>query len=241
MKAPVNNFGDLLGPMIVDLMLQRRGIDPASGGNAQLVTIGSVLHFARDGATIWGAGRNGKVREDKHAWSNLDVRAVRGPLTASFLRNRGVIVPRVFGDPALLLPELMPELQDWASAPKLHTTTVVLNLNDSHLGSQLSGLIDPRRPVMEVLEHIARSHFVVASSLHAIVVAESVGIPARMLKSTTEPVFKYQDYYEATGRPGFVIAEKISDALEMGGEKPAVWDSQLLIDAFPYDLWGNSF
>ena len=98
-------------------------------------------------------------------------------------------------------------------------------------------MIDPRRGVREVLGRIAASHFVVGSSLHAIVVAESLGIPARLVSSTVEPDFKYRDYYAGTGRAGFTAAATVTEAIRMGGERPPVWDRDALLDAFPSDLW----
>ena len=40
----------------------------------------------------------------------------------------------------------------------------------------------------------------VSSSLHGIVIAEAYGVPAVLVASSTEPVFKYEDYYAGTGR-----------------------------------------
>ena len=46
---PVNNFGDLLGPVIVRRMLKRLGLDAQPKISARLLSVGSCLHFARDG------------------------------------------------------------------------------------------------------------------------------------------------------------------------------------------------
>lgn len=239
-KGRVNNFGDLIGPIVVELMLQRAGIDPSSG-SGRLLTVGSVLHQARTGDVIWGSGVNGKDADSNLKATDLDVRAVRGPLTRSYLIQRGFTVPEVYGDPALLLPELLPQLRAWAAEPKRHQVTAVPNLHDLDLfeGPRLtrSWHISPRQPVMKVLERIARSEFVAASSLHGIIVAESLGIPARGFRSTRETTFKYRDYYESTGRPFFRMAEGPSDALAAGGEPPPVWDAEPLLSTFPYDLW----
>jgi len=234
--APVNNFGDLLGPLIAKRMLARQHINPARATrDARLLTVGSVLHFARDGDVIWGSGVNGKAPPNVYQFRTLDVRAVRGPLTLQFLRNRGIDSPEVYGDPALLLPLLLPELQA-AAAEKRHALTVVPNLNDRGRFGRRK-VMDPRTPVATALTRIVQSEFVAASSLHALIVAEAFGIPARALTSHTEPDFKYIDYYRATGRDTFTRAHSVAEAIRLGGEPPLTWDPQPLIDAFPYDLW----
>lgn len=83
---------------------------------------------------------------------------------------------------------------------------------------------------------IAASKLVVGSSLHAIVIAESFGVPARLVASGSESLFEYQDHYEGTGRPDFQVAPTIEDAMWMGGEN-FDWDPVPLVNAFPIDLW----
>jgi pyruvyltransferase len=200
-----------------------------------LFSVGSVLHFARDGDTVWGAGVNGKVAAEEHAFRRLDVRAVRGPLTREFLLNRGVDVPEVYGDPALLLPLLMPELAQ-AAHTKRHKVTVVPNFNDRWV-IRGRDVVDPCGPLGEVLTRIVQSELVVGSSLHALIVAEAFGIPARALVSRTETDFKYADHYAGTGRGSFHRAADVREAIGLGGEPPLVWRPDALLAAFPRDLW----
>ena len=51
-----NNFGDLLGPVIVEGMRREFGLTGRAVRSARLISIGSVMHFAQDGDVIWGAG-----------------------------------------------------------------------------------------------------------------------------------------------------------------------------------------
>jgi pyruvyltransferase len=232
-----NNFGDLLGPIIVARLLARAGLRQRFGRRRQtLLSVGSVLHFAHDGDVIWGTGLNGKVPAQLHQFSNLDVRAVRGPLTRSFLEARGVRCPGVFGDPALLLPELMPDLVK-ASKSKRFSLTVVPNLND--IGSWATGpdVLDPRTPVLDCLTRIVQSEFVVGSSLHGIVVAEAFGVPARGIASATEDPTKYEDYFQGTGRVGVQLASSVAEATKLEPQPPPSVDLGSLLDAFPADLW----
>ena len=238
LRRPVNNFGDLLGPLVVQRLLRARGIDPGrSRTTGTLFSVGSVLHFAITGDVVWGTGRNGKEGDAAHDFTSLDVRAVRGPLTRDFLRARGIEVPEVYGDPALLLPGLMPELVA-ASKDKQHAVTIVPNLNDMRR-ERLRGpqVLDPTSPVLTCLNRIAQSALVVGSSLHGIVVAEALGIPARLVVSGSENVFKYDDYYRGTGRTNYTAAETNAAAIAMGGETGLDWSPDPLLEAFPADLW----
>ncbi len=240
-RKRLNNFGDLLGPIVARLLLEKLGLPYAERPpyDRRLLTVGSVLHFAGDADTIWGTGRNGKVADSKHTFNALDVRATRGPLTQAFLQGRGIESPSVFGDPALLLPLLRPELRRWAEA-KDRRVTVVPNLNDLREYKGAPAVLDPRRSVDDCIRTIAGSEFVVASSLHGVIVAESLGIPARLVVSGAESRFKYEDYYRGTGRSMPEPAPDWRTALSDGPSKAAEkmeWDPSPLMDAFPADLW----
>jgi pyruvyltransferase len=233
----VNNFGDLLGPLLVARILAVHQVDPRTAhSDRRLLSVGSVLHFARDHDVIWGTGVNGKRPDSDYVFRALDVRAVRGPRTREFLSSRGVDAPTIFGDPVLLLPLVMPELVGW-SGTKQYSLTVVPNFNDFSAYEPALTLLDPRSPVDVCLRRIARSEFIVGSSLHAIVVAESLGIPARLVSSSVENPFKYEDYYLGTGRPNADTARTVEEAVRMGGERGPIFDATQLLGAFPFDLW----
>jgi pyruvyltransferase len=204
----------------------------------RLLTVGSIMHFARDEDVVWGSGVNGAVQPNFHRFSRLDVRAVRGPLTRDFLRGKSIEVPEVFGDPALLLPHVMPELVEF-SENKRHDITIVPNfLEIDRFRAYGKDVLDPRDAVKSCLVRIAQSEFVIASSLHAVVIAEALGIPARLLSTDAQPSFKYRDYYMGTGRETTEPAETVEEARRRGGEGPLNWSSAPLLQAFPYDLWG---
>jgi pyruvyltransferase len=238
LRRRVNNFGDLLGPLLVTELLRRSGIDPSRApGSARLLGVGSILRLARDGDTVWGSGANGKSLTSSFDFSDLDVRAVRGPLTRDFLRSRGIAVPEVYGDPGLLVGTLWSRERLRAGRPRARVT-VIPNLNDV-AAYRRSGVqhLDPRSPVAECLRTIAASSLVVGSSLHGVVVAEALGVPARVVRSGHEPLFKYEDYYRGSGREGVQPASSVAEAIERGGEPPISWDPEPLLRAFPYDLW----
>ena len=233
-----NNFGDLLGPALVSRLVDQRVPRDSEKSSAQkrLVAIGSIIHFAAEGDVVWGSGMNGKVAPEEYRFRTLDVRAVRGPLTRKALIERGIDVPEVFGDPGLLTPEVFGEVPGWARA-KQHALSIVPNLHDFPRWRQHPDVVDPTAPLLTVLERIARSERVVGSSLHGVIVAESLGIPATLMRPSTEPLFKYEDYYRGTGRDQFPVTDSLSEALATSGDPIAAWSSRPLLESFPADLW----
>jgi pyruvyltransferase len=235
------NFGDFLSRVIVDLMLGTQGctLGDETHRAFQLLAVGSVLHFASDGAVVWGSGVNGKIAVEKHRFKRLDVRAVRGPLTREFLVNRGIPAPDVYGDPGLLLPWLAPKRfkrvqgKGPGFVPNLNDLAY-LDRSDANGVPAISPLDSWNRCVAAILQH----DLILASSLHGLIIAEAYGIPARYVRlSEEENLFKYRDYYAGTGRPNFGFARSIAEGLEMGGEALPRFDPGPLMRAFPFDLW----
>jgi pyruvyltransferase len=246
----VGNFGDLIGPLVVAAIRRREAIS-GDGDGRRLLAVGSIVHLARDGDVVWGSGVNGKIPVTEHRFTTLDVRAVRGPLTRAWLREeKGIEAPEVYGDPALLLSTVLPELFAGDPGPR-RALTVVPNLNDHARMSAHPATIDPRRPVDEVVRTIRASDVVVASSLHGIVVAELAGVPVVPLASRgsgplgPEPPFKYEDYFRGTGRELPEFAPDLETALKWA-PAPAPADLQVapiaerLLAAFPRDIWRSA-
>lgn len=231
------NFGDHLATVVVAKVLADGGhlLGEQVTTGRRMFSVGSVLHFAATGDVVWGSGINRKLPDDRHVFANLDVRAVRGPRTAAFLRDRGINVPSVYGDPALLIPHLF---SGRFVRQVRHKAVFVPNLHElGHVKTDLP-VISPLQGWNRVVEQILSAEFVVSSSLHGLVIAESFGIPARYVRLTeNENLFKYEDYVFGTGRDKLVPATLIEAALDMGGMPPAVIDTQGLLDAFPWDLW----
>lgn len=241
----VDNFGDLIGPLLVERIAGERAVDRMATETSDvsvLLSVGSIVHFAPPSAVIWGSGVNFKLAKKVPAWAeSLDVRALRGPHSARAMAAAGVVVPDVFGDPALLLPQFMPEMVAWRDEGR-GGIVVVPNLNDyGALGASAPNdarLLNPRRSLTSLLRRIAGSDMVVGSSLHAVVIADALGIPARFVASPTEGMWKYRDYLAGTGRPFTRIAADVDDAIALGGHSRPEVDLERLLHAFPFDLWG---
>jgi pyruvyltransferase len=236
-----NNFGDLLGPILVRKLVDELALPVVPTTSGRLLAVGSIIQFGHDADVVWGAGINGKVDPVTYDPGRIDVRATRGPLTAELLRERfGLSVPDIHGDPGLLLPTLFPHLQDLA-ATKRHDLTVIPNLNDIRFTKRNSAVVSPRQDLWKLVERIAQSRLVVGSSLHGIIVAEALGVPARAVGSARENTFKYDDYFLGTGRdPAGMLAEDVSDAVRRGGAPGPTFAAADLLAAFPSDCWDRS-
>ncbi|HSX27003.1 MAG TPA: polysaccharide pyruvyl transferase family protein [Chlamydiales bacterium] len=244
-EGPFVNFGDYLSVKLVERIVHsslRTYKKKTKNPEKKLLAIGSILYFANQGDVIWGSGLTPKRALLKdYTFTDLDVRAVRGPITRQFLmQNFQIECPEIYGDPALLFPYFFPEFKrkefpsrDYIVIPH-YTERDLLPKTDPHI-------IHPTDPWDEILEAILDSRFVIASSLHGLVVAEAYGIPARMLRiSEREYFLKFRDYYLGTNRPNFQFATSIEMALEMGGEPPFQCDLKRLYEAFPFEFWPDT-
>lgn len=237
LRRPVNNFGDLLGPLIVRGAVEHHGLNLESPRHqGRLLSVGSVMHFAQPGDVIWGTGVNGKISANYRLGAPISIRAVRGPLTRKILLKAGHDVPEVYGDPGLLISQYYATRVKAVPAAR-RAVSIVPNLNDLASFRHEEGVVPPTWNLWKVMAAIYRSDFVVASSLHAVIVADAFGIPNRLVSSRNEPRFKYEDYYQGTDRELPRIAETIKEALKLGPAPTMNWSSDRLVKAFPSDLW----
>lgn len=232
------NFGDDLSRVIVERMLGHSvRHKPLESKEKLLLAAGSILHYARDGDVIWGSGfRENPLLENR--FHHIDVRAVRGPRTREFLLKLGIDCPEVYGDPAVLMGYLFPEFK---REKPIYEYIIIPNIGEISCFANYKNVVLPTLPWNEIVKKMMQSRLVISSSLHGIIVAESFGVPARLLKMTwIEPLLKYQDYYESTDRPNFHYATSVQEALQMGGEEPRRINVTPLIESFPWDYFeGN--
>jgi pyruvyltransferase len=237
------NFGDYLSCIVVAEVARKLGLTKSNLTNGRkLLAVGSVLHFAQDGDIVWGAGVNGKIAPERHTFSSLDVRMVRGPKTREFLKQRRISVGTVFGDPALLLPILFPDFKRQTEPEKI---IILPNLNELEIlkkrPCRAMKLISPFGYWRTVLSEILTSELVLTSSLHGIILAESFGVPVRFVMPTGgETLFKYQDYYLGTGRSLETEPSSFIDGIttKSGVSMPEpLFDAEAIMEAFPVDVF----
>ncbi len=240
------NIGDSISPVICDYMLSRRNLsfDSRAKKTCHLMAVGSICGEGRVDATVWGSGvhLDSLKNNIKDTMKNrkLDIRAVRGPETEKFLKDVGIRCPKVYGDPAIIMP-LIYKPDD--SHGKKYNTSLVLHVlrKDKTLIPSEVNLIDTETSDYKYfIDEIVSSEKIISSSLHGIILAESYGIPTLFLCDGVEDqMMKYRDWYLSTNRPDFKYARSIEEALAMQPmELPDLSAlREKLMDAFPYDLW----
>jgi pyruvyltransferase len=160
------------------------------------------------------------------------------------LISRGIQVPEVFGDPALLLPILTRGRFTATFEEEAILIPNMLDYNKSNIdfSKMPVPVVSPNQSWNKVIQRIVSSKMVVSSSLHGLIAAEAFGIPARYVRlCEKETLFKYHDYFEGTGRTLGDFARSVPEALEMGGKEPLHFDTDKLVQSFPYDIWGEEF
>ena len=232
----INNFGDLLGPIIVKKILLEKNIKgkfiyPKN----KLLTIGSIIHFASENDHIWGTGINGKIKNN-FDFINLNIYSVRGPLTREILINRGLKVPEIYGDPGILFGYFFPE---YLNLEKKRKYLVIPNFNDKEFFKNSLGIKVslPTHNLRKIIFDIAQSEIIISSSLHGIILADAFGIDSVILKSNIENPFKYKDYLLGTGREDFTFAENLENALKSKPIEKCNFDYLKLINSFPFHLY----
>lgn len=155
--------------------------------------VGSIANHARPGMRVYGSGfirRNDKVcPEAGYMW-------VRGPISRQMVLAAGGNVPELYGDAALILPELI------RAAPKRHDVGYVPHyvdykmLHAEHKVSLTHGSIE------SITQKITTFRKVISSSLHGIIVAHAYGIPAAWVKLSSKLTgddMKFHDHYQSVG------------------------------------------
>lgn len=194
------NAGDLVSAPMMDAL----GFGPidvvAEPENAQIFAAGSILHQvpAEWPGIIWGSGL---IRDDDRLAScAARIVAVRGPLTAKRCR---VDVP--MGDPGLLVSRAWP-----LESEKRYRLGIIPHYVDrEHEGLAAFArrnpddvtTIDICGRVADVLRALTECEYILSSSLHGCVFADSYGVPNAWIKLGDRLVggsFKFRDYYGAT-------------------------------------------
>lgn len=198
------NWGDSLTPLLLHRFAHVNAVwVPAS--EAKVVCVGSILgNLIGPGyyGTILGSG---KLFESGTVPPHARVLALRGPLTA-----KGVPGEYVLGDPGLLAGELV------QIETKLYDLCIIPHWSDKTLGvdprftKYPHVVIDPSADPLMIIRTIAQSAKVVSSSLHGLILADSLGMP-RHFEATAHwdkegGFFKVRDHDAAVGLP-FLIGE----------------------------------
>jgi pyruvyltransferase len=190
------NFGDALSRYVVRAVTGKAVVRGEEG--PKVVAVGSILRLATPGDIVWGSGLSRPSRVSH----GLDIRAVRGPDTRRCVIEQGHKCPEVYGDPGLLIPRIW----DTSGIEKDVEVGVLPHFTDADHAKALSPgahFIDVLAGVPEVIREVARCKLIYSSSLHGIIAAEALGIPAVWVQYSDRIVggtFKFKDYYASSRR-----------------------------------------
>lgn len=229
----VQNFGDIITPHIVRKLSGMEPVNVLDKGGRYLCS-GSILPDLKERDIVWGSGV--VIPDDlKNVPNGVRFCAVRGPLTRDLLMSKfGQDVPEVYGDPCLLLPKLfdLPRTREfvgfvphgteyreimkpgnpfykWYSAyAKFNTQRPTRWRWEPQIPiSYHPGiLIDVTSGFKPVIQAISKCAYVVSSSLHALMLADALGIPnvfAEFIHHNDVDKFswKFCDYFLSVNRP----------------------------------------
>lgn len=209
------NWGDDINPILIELINPSlKAIPRVYSFNFKkkndYLCIGSVITFqATPHSVIWGSGVQFPEHEITYAGQVIKpykVLAVRGPLTRKYLLEKGIECPEIYGDPALLLPRyytpksqkkykcgIIPHFKDKESP----LVQKLAENNDIHF-IDVQNVKDWRY----FIEEIASCEFILSSSLHGIIIADTYNVPNSWVEFDRIDLkrFTFRDYFYAVGK-----------------------------------------
>lgn len=169
-------------------------------GTKYLISVGSILHyFNGSGGHVWGAG---VIEKESNVKTRHKFYLVRGPYTRNRLLDLGHIVPNIYGDPALILPDLyrpmqtslknlllIPHVIHYQEVISKFPNYTVLNLATSN--------------VERLIDEMYSSKLALSSSLHGLIVCHAYGIKALWVNFSNKELegdgVKFLDYFSSVG------------------------------------------
>lgn len=238
-----HNIGDAINSHIIESVSSNRALY-VRGGQEHILAIGSIFFLANKRSVIWGSG----IMDPHGDLSNVDfnrIRAVRGRLTLSILKERGMNNPTVaLGDPGILVNRLL----DNCSIDKKHHVSLVphcASMKDvaiwNFARSAGVNVIDMRDATLRPLHEIAASEIIISQSLHGLIFAEALGIPNVWisLRNDERWRFKFHDWFSTTKRPQampFTLDHTIGELRQNAVLHEIAISKDKLISKFPHDI-----
>lgn len=238
------NLGDYLATVIYSWMLERAGIEQNNKitQTSHLLTVGSILGMGNFDAVVWGSGIHTKETManvfQRRKNRRYDIRLVRGPVTRTILLSAGYSCPKKYGDPAILMPRIYN-----VDIHKKYKVSLIEHISKKNFPKRhgINYINIATRDYKTFIDEIRASEYIISSSLHGIILAETYGVPAVFLAAgMNNEKMKFYDWYLSTGRTGIKYASNIEEALSMTPMKLPLNINEMQEDvlaSFPYDLW----
>lgn len=168
------------------------------GLNKVILSIGSILVYKEDRrAIVWGSG----ILNKNSDFGNAEFLAVRGYRTIDKLKELNYNVPKVVGDPALLLPKVYQVKS--SKKYKLGIIPHFIHYNElKKLENTNIKVIDLCKNVEGVIEDMASCEFTISTSLHGLIVSHAYKIPSLWIdfigeKKLAGDNIKFDDYFSS--------------------------------------------
>lgn len=169
--------------------------------------IGSIINWlTTERSIIWGSGvisRNCCISSKPKA-----VTAVRGPLTRDYLLGHGIPCPKIYGDPALLLPNFYTPTRKIqyhiGFIPHISENTLdIVKRLDAYHDVKVIYMNNYNSDWKYIINQICECEIIVSSSLHGLIVSEAYNIPNVWVKLSDNLIggdFKFQDFFKSIGK-----------------------------------------
>lgn len=227
------NFGDDLSPTRLEYVTAKQVVW-APIALCDVVGLGSILSKActakqfvnytmrrllqrKEKSIVWGSGF---IKETgPEATRHLDFRLVRGPKTSRLLERDNL----PFGDPGLLAADIVPK-----SKEKKYSLGIIPHFVDAQSSTvtrlrnsvRHSTVISVEEEPASVLKKISECEFIMSSSLHGLIVADSYRIPNLRLRLSDRIIggdFKFLDYADSIDRKNIapINLQSIFDGIQI--------------------------
>lgn len=203
------NWGDYINPYLIENLTGKKVISSKRifnvFGREKLIGIGSILNTNLNNSVIWGSG----YIEVPHKVKGVpnEILALRGKYTAKIFKDVGVNDSGVYGDPALLYPEMYYPEKD-----KKYKLGVIPHYSELHYfdNKKFKNYEDVKviSPIVKngehhkIIDELCQCEFIISSSLHGLILADAYNIPTARFTLSGKIIgddFKFKDYYSGVG------------------------------------------
>ncbi len=202
-KPYPGNFGDWLSPLVVAHYstnpIKHFDVTEVSV-RKHIVALGSIGRFIRSNSVVLGTGISS---DDLTLHPKADYVSVRGPHTAKALAAAGGKKVAEFGDPGLILSELISVTRGKTNGKVAfvrHFSHSAIPVQLPPHVDELSVMMSQRADIEVFVKTLAEYDKVLTSAMHVMIVCQSYGIPCGLVtfKGFEENVhgsgIKYEDY-----------------------------------------------
>lgn len=199
------NIGDALNPYLFNKVFGKRPINIKEVLNLGFPPVYSFIGSVLDNSSVKNLIVIGSGFKSEFSKMNIipkQVIATRGPLTRKKLLNLDLKVPKIYGDPAILLPRYYNPVVNKNFKIGLIPHYVDKDLEVVKFWSKRSEvkMIDVFSSMENFVKDLKSCEFTISSSLHGVILSHAYGIPSVWIKLSNQVAgdgFKFYDYYQS--------------------------------------------